>query len=90
VLAGSDLAALLRACEGQDFEARRDMIIIRITPHFFRRTFAHDWLEGGGSEPDGIVVAGWKTRAMIETYAGDLAIERVRSVHAQLSPGDRL
>jgi hypothetical protein len=23
----------------------------QITPHFFRRTFAHDWLEGGGARP---------------------------------------
>jgi site-specific recombinase XerC len=43
VLPGADLAALLRACEAQDFKARRDM-----------------------------------------------AIERGRSAHAQLPPGDRL
>jgi|ERR1035437_396559 site-specific recombinase XerD len=61
-----------------------------LTPHYFRRTFAHDWLDGGGSELDGMRIAGWKTRAMIEQYAGDLAAERARQSHARLSPGDRL
>lgn len=61
-----------------------------LTPHWFRRTFAHDWLDSGGSELDGMRIAGWKTRAMIEMYAGDLAAERARSAHARLAPGDRL
>jgi hypothetical protein len=35
-------------------------------------------------------IAGPKTRAMMAAYAGDLAIERAGSAHAQLPPGDRL
>ena len=62
----------------------------KISPHAFRRTFAHDWLNAGGSEADGMRIAGWKTRTMIEHYAGAVAAERARVAHARLSPGDRL
>ena len=76
----------------QDMLLRRGKAagIEHLTPHFFRRTFAHDWLAAGGSELDGMRIAGWKTRAMIEMYAGDLAAERAREAHARLAPGDRL
>jgi site-specific recombinase XerD len=75
----------------QDMLLRRGKAagIGHLTPHFFRRTFAHDWLAAGGSELDGMRIAGWKTRAMIEMYAGDLAAERAREAHARLAPGDR-
>jgi site-specific recombinase XerD len=61
-----------------------------LRPHAFRRTFARAWLDSGGSEFDLMQITGWKTRAMIDIYAGDLAAERAREAHARLSPGDRL
>jgi site-specific recombinase XerD len=62
----------------------------KLRPHAFRRTFARAWLDSGGSEFDLMQITGWKTRAMIDIYAGDLAAERARDAHARLSPGDRL
>ncbi len=76
----------------QDMIARRgkEAGLGKISPHWFRRTFAHDWLNAGGSEADGMRIAGWKTPTMIEHYAGELAAERARQAHSRLAPGDRL
>lgn len=76
----------------QDMIERRAKLagLGKVTPHAFRRTFAHDWLVAGGSESDGMRIAGWKTRTMIEHYAGELAAERARDAHRRLAPGDRI
>jgi integrase/recombinase XerD len=47
-----------------------------IRPHQFRHTFAHDWLEGGGSEGDLMRLMGWTDRSMLDLYAEDLQVER--------------
>lgn len=76
----------------QDMLERRgkDAGLGKITPHAFRRTFAHSWLAAGGSEMDAMRIAGWKSRAMVEHYAGSVAAERAREAHARLSPADRI
>jgi len=47
-----------------------------IRPHQYRHTFAHDWLEGGGSEGDLMRLMGWTDRSMLDLYAEDLQVER--------------
>jgi hypothetical protein len=37
-----------------------------------------------------ILVAGWKSRMMIDRYLKATAAERARATHARLSPADRL
>lgn len=61
-----------------------------ISPHRYRRTFAHKWLTNGGSEYDLMQITGWQTRDMIDVYAGELGEDRARVAHARFSPGDAL
>lgn len=59
-------------------------------PHRFRRTFADDYLEGGGSVDGLMAIAGWSSYQMPQLYAGERAAERARQAHDRLSPGDRI
>lgn len=72
-----------------DTRARRAGVT-GMSPHRFRRTFAHQWLRSGGNELDLMNIAGWKTRNMIDIYAGEMGIDRARLAHERLSPGDRI
>lgn len=61
-----------------------------INPHAFRHTFAHDWLDNGGSPRDLMRVAGWSSEAMLDVYGAELANQRAANSHKRLSRGDRV
>jgi integrase/recombinase XerC len=58
-------------------------------PHQLRHAFATSWLAEGGNENELMLVAGWKSRTMIDRYTKATAVERARASHARLSPTDR-
>jgi site-specific recombinase XerD len=60
-----------------------------IHPHVFRHTFAHNWLDAGGSEGGLMRAAGWKSRSMLDRYASSHADDRARDEHQRLDLGAR-
>jgi len=59
-----------------------------VTPHQFRHTFSDAWLKSGGSEGDLMRLNGWKSRAMVDRYADDVANQR--ALEAKRRKGDMI
>jgi len=75
----------------QMLERRGDLAGIgRVYPHQFRHTMAHRWMSEGGGESDLMMLAGWKSRQMLNRYGRSAAEERAREAHRRLAIGDRL
>jgi integrase/recombinase XerD len=61
---------------------------VAVTPHQFRHTFSNAWLKSGGSEGDLMRLNGWKSRAMVDRYADDVANQR--ALEAKRRKGDAI
>jgi site-specific recombinase XerD len=59
-------------------------------PHALRHTFAHAFLAAGGQERDLMMLAGWRSTAMLSVYARSTAAERAHVALRRLGLGDRL
>jgi integrase len=58
--------------------------------HGFRRSFAIQYLEAGGTAEDLQQICGWKSLQMVQRYTKATASARARRAHKKLSPADRL
>lgn len=51
---------------------------------------AHRWMAEGGGESDLMMLAGWKSRPMLNRYGASAAAERAPDAHRRMGIGDRL
>jgi site-specific recombinase XerD len=63
---------------------------VKIHPHRFRHTNAHDFLLAGGQERDLKRLMGWRSDTMLERYGASAADHRAREAARRLKRGDRV
>ncbi len=67
-----------------------DAGIGHIHAHQLRHSFANAYLSQGGNEGDLMVLAGWRSRAMLNRYGAHVAADRAREAYRRSGIGDRL
>ncbi len=63
---------------------------LKVHPHMFRHTMAHNFLAEGGTEGDLMSLAGWRSPEMLRVYGRSGAAQRAREAHKSRSLVDRV
>lgn len=63
---------------------------LKVHPHMFRHTMAHNFLAEGGTEGDLMSLAGWRSPEMLRVYGRSGAAQRAREAHRSRSLVDRV
>lgn len=63
---------------------RGERLGLRLWPHLFRHTFAHNWLDAGGAEGDLMELAGWESAQMLRHYGASARAARARRAYDRI------
>lgn len=65
----------------QMIERRGQQAGVEVTPHRFRHTFSHNWLDNGGAEGDLMELNGWSSPQMLTRYGRSARSARARRAY---------